>query len=533
MAPAYTTPQGKTVGLPGCWISSPVHCGQNVVHAEADWTLRLGKETKSQRRLDSRESTEYTFPQFHDDSPVKDPFAWGSGAVREGLIANPMHSNRRTTMCGLPPKANHWKTKALNGFASKGLSEQDRPSSASSVWVAPPGLMARTWDTGHGQSWDNGMAAMAMLQMEDLPSKRKQRERQSKRGPRAARPKSAADVSTTGAGSGEVEELRHMLRTMQAKTSQLEARVHRAEEESGAADAAAASGRQYDRPQSSSALGPKETLRTLIREELRNHMGQGTTQFNARPDSAMSVSSTTSSVRKMRSSASLDSNWTAPSQRAPADQHDYEQYIQQQVQRQVELHHIKQREKHAKAANNPQPRKEPQQRGASGYRGLAARVARERKKQKAIEMTHKHLYEQDLRRKSARVLQLQDKYSQSRKVGGKQWQTTNPMAASTYNPARFPQQNKIPTVVCGGNASRYIRPEGASDSELSAKPSAVAVAAGMAYSSSIQPTSTVCVTHAVCSGPSTRVSWVSCGAISKRTNFSKRWMPSCRSRTGS
>ena len=70
MAPAYTTPQGKTVGLPGCWISSPVHCGQNVVHAEADWTLRLGKETKSQRRLDSRESTEYTFPQFHDDSPV-------------------------------------------------------------------------------------------------------------------------------------------------------------------------------------------------------------------------------------------------------------------------------------------------------------------------------------------------------------------------------------------------------------------------------------------------------------------------------
>ena len=50
MAPRYTEPQGKTIGLPQTWASSPTHHKQNVVHAEADWMLRIDKEDFQRER---------------------------------------------------------------------------------------------------------------------------------------------------------------------------------------------------------------------------------------------------------------------------------------------------------------------------------------------------------------------------------------------------------------------------------------------------------------------------------------------------
>lgn len=59
-------------------------------------------------------------------------------------------------------------------------------------------LHDRSWDTGHGQSWDNSMAAMSMFSMADLPSVRDAKARCSKASASNSRPRSAAGTSGFG-----------------------------------------------------------------------------------------------------------------------------------------------------------------------------------------------------------------------------------------------------------------------------------------------------------------------------------------------
>eukprot|EP01046_Picozoa_sp_COSAG06_P038680 COSAG06_NODE_4487_length_4209_cov_18.427494_1_plen_216_part_10 len=158
--PAYIPPGGgKSIGLPSTWTSSPTHRGQNVVHAEADWRMRLDKEETVAKMMDPAgpfaEGAQIVIPQYADDSQIRDPWGWGSGLARQGHILNPMTAYRASTQCGLPAAvvARHEEelrtVSSRRSFAQTSLSEADlrRPRTAESLARdGPRDLVARSYD---------------------------------------------------------------------------------------------------------------------------------------------------------------------------------------------------------------------------------------------------------------------------------------------------------------------------------------------------------------------------------------------------
>ena len=157
--PPYIPPgQGKSIGLPETWTSSPTHRGQNVVHAEADWRMRLDKEETVAKMMDPggafADGAKIVIPQYKKGSQIRDPWGWGTGLARHGHIMNPMTAYRATTQCGQPAAvvAQHEeelrKVSSRRSFAQTSLSETDlhRPRTAESpLRDGPKDLIARSY----------------------------------------------------------------------------------------------------------------------------------------------------------------------------------------------------------------------------------------------------------------------------------------------------------------------------------------------------------------------------------------------------
>ena len=249
MAPRYIPAHGKSVGLPNTWPSSPTHRGQNMVHAEADWIGRMEKEEKQAKKCDPAgafaDGAEIVIPQYQPDSPVRDKWGWGKSAlVADGAILNPMTAYRTSTQCGRPASVVAAEEQRLRektprrSFAQTSLSEADlrRPSTTDSPGSRgePRDLRARSWDTGHGMSWDNGMAAMSFFAMADLPSVRKAKERSKSRGSRRPSSVAGSRVSTAGfSADGGAPVTQKMLSSMKQRSDRLDGLLQQARESEG------------------------------------------------------------------------------------------------------------------------------------------------------------------------------------------------------------------------------------------------------------------------------------------------------------
>ena len=196
---AYQPGGGKTIGLPGTWLSNTASPGrmdrQSFAQASAGWSERAAKEATaaSAREPDgifSEHMDERPIPQYQLGANVRDSWGWGRHAlVRDGHILSPIASHHTSTHQGRSvverPQARkeHGSRRA---FARSMISAADlRPTTAEHWQTAqssPPQklVVARSWDTGHAQSWDNSLAAMSMHSMSDLPSVRKAKMQRSK-----------------------------------------------------------------------------------------------------------------------------------------------------------------------------------------------------------------------------------------------------------------------------------------------------------------------------------------------------------------
>lgn len=141
--------------------------------------------------------------------------------------------------------------------------------------------VCRRWDTGHGQSWDNSMAAMAMFSMADLPSMRSAKVRRSRASASHSRPRSAAETSGFGGStaSADPDLIRNVAR-MKAKTDRLEAMLQQAKMEGVQAGG---------------------DVRTLIREEVQRQLRNDSARSKS-PDGRQSHSRASNT---RRSSAGL------------------------------------------------------------------------------------------------------------------------------------------------------------------------------------------------------------------------------------
>ena len=139
------------------------------------------------------------------------------------------------------------------------------------------------WDTGHGQSWDNSMAAMAMFSMADLPSMRSAKVRRPRASTSHSRPRSAAETSGFGlsTASADPDLIRNVAR-MKAKTDRLEAMVQ---------------------PAKTDGVRLEGDVRTMIREEVQRQLRNSPARSKT-PDYRQSHSR---ALNTRRSSAGLSS----------------------------------------------------------------------------------------------------------------------------------------------------------------------------------------------------------------------------------
>jgi hypothetical protein len=145
----------------------------------------------------------------------------------------------------------------------------------------------RRWDTGHGQSWDNSMAAMSMFSMADLPSVRDAQVRRSKAGARNSRPRSAAEISGfAGATASAIPDMVQDVAMMKAKTDRIEAMLQQARIE---------------------GVQVAGDMRTVIREEVQRQLRSSSVSARSTktPDGRQSRTRTTFA---RRSSAGLSSS---------------------------------------------------------------------------------------------------------------------------------------------------------------------------------------------------------------------------------
>ena len=246
---AYAPGGGKTIALPGTWLSNTASPGrmdrQSFAQASAGWSERAAKEATaaSAREPDgifSEQMDGRPIPQYQHGTNVRDSWGWGRHAlVRDGHILSPIASHHTSTHQGKRFVVERPQTRQEHGddraFARSVLSAADLRPTTAEHWLTaqsspPQKLVARSWDTGHSQSWDNSLAAMSMHSMSDLPSVRKAKMQRStgrsggsRRSPSPvfSSPSMSSSSSRSSNSLTELAELRHELDEVKRELAEL------------------------------------------------------------------------------------------------------------------------------------------------------------------------------------------------------------------------------------------------------------------------------------------------------------------------
>jgi hypothetical protein len=220
-----------------------------------------------------------------------------------------------------------------------------------------------------------------------------------------------------------------------------------------------------------SAFFPRlRTLRAMVREELRYHMGQGSAV------TAASLHETSSAVSG-RSAASSSSSVAASRRRRKQRAAGAAGRGQRSSSR--EGSHRRDQARKAKAESVMRSLRPSAMERAQGYQGRRPQTASEAPsvgrhsggslpgedaRYQRLQTQLMSRMSPEFQRQSARVSQLSQAYKQARV---NPWQTTNPMSKATAFPMRHPQQHSVPIVVCGGTRSRVIPPKGVARADMS------------------------------------------------------------------